>query len=646
MKLKRLLIYTALGLAFLSPVMLTSCGNSSAKEDNQVDPVEPEDPTEPIDEEEPSDDSTPTIYLAGDSTVKTYNTDQYIAGWGQYMDLFLDDIEVKNWAHGGRSSRSFINEGRLYDIPGSSFTFSENGGNSIGDEIKEGDYLFIQFGHNDDNTKFLSSPASNYSTVYDRMVQLGTPDSNGIYPTTEAEKVATTSLPTAYTEYADDSAEASALATIQKYGSTYYSYDNGTYKWYLKQYIDFARDKGATPVLVTPVARVSFDSDGNIKSGPGLHGEDFAYVKAVRQLAEEEGCLLMDMFAETKNMLETATQSQANYLMALKPNGLTGEWRKGYDYAYQNTDEGYEGIEATHYNKYGAYLTAAAMAKELLENKDVITTSKETITFDTRIETTPEDYIDPSNLMTRATVSKLEGLFTTVEVTNPNRTSLAASEIDPLIEALPSLDEINNENYEAIGEDCVEIRKKIAEVNVDDKSGITLLSTLEAVEAKVALLVEANRPTPTSTVVTNFESLTANSTITTATTLGDFTIVGTEAKEITVKANGTSFTHNGIDYTTTKCLSMGGSATYGTARYVEFTTSAACSVTVVCQSTGTAARAASIVSSSSTSTVLGTFTAGTTATKTTVDLTTAGTYQIGSTGSGIYIYAIIIEYFN
>ena len=266
MKLKRLLIYTALGLAFLSPVMLTSCGNSSAKEDNQVDPVEPEDPTEPIDEEEPSDDSTPTIYLAGDSTVKTYNTDQYIAGWGQYMDLFLDDIEVKNCAQGGRSSRSFINEGRLYDIPGSSFTFSENGGNSIGDEIKEGDYLFIQFGHNDDNTKFLSSPASNYSTVYDRMVQLGTPDSNGIYPTTEAEKVATTSLPTAYTEYASDSAEASALATIQKYGSTYYSYDNGTYKWYLKQYIDFARDKGATPVLVTPVARVSFDSDGNIKS--------------------------------------------------------------------------------------------------------------------------------------------------------------------------------------------------------------------------------------------------------------------------------------------------------------------------------------------------------------------------------------------
>ena len=33
---------------------------------------------------------TPTIYLAGDSTVKTYNDSQFIGGWGQYLDLFLE----------------------------------------------------------------------------------------------------------------------------------------------------------------------------------------------------------------------------------------------------------------------------------------------------------------------------------------------------------------------------------------------------------------------------------------------------------------------------------------------------------------------------------------------------------------------------
>ena len=49
-------------------------------------------------------DSTPTIFLAGDSTVKTYNDNQFIGGWGQYLDKFLDDMtkigydfnEIKN----------------------------------------------------------------------------------------------------------------------------------------------------------------------------------------------------------------------------------------------------------------------------------------------------------------------------------------------------------------------------------------------------------------------------------------------------------------------------------------------------------------------------------------------------------------------
>ena len=52
------------------------------------------------------------IFLAGDSTVKTYKDAQFIGGWGQFLDLFLDDLEVINCANGGRSSRSVINEGR------------------------------------------------------------------------------------------------------------------------------------------------------------------------------------------------------------------------------------------------------------------------------------------------------------------------------------------------------------------------------------------------------------------------------------------------------------------------------------------------------------------------------------------------------
>ena len=327
----------------------------------------------------PDTDKTPTIFLAGDSTVKTYEDNQYIGGWGQFLGLFLsDEIIVKNAAHGGRSSRSFINEGRLYDIPGSSYSFSQNGGNSIGDEIQAGDYLFIQFGHNDDNTK----AASSYSTMYDRMVPLGEPDANGIYPVIPAEKTSTAALPEEYTSKATDAEEKAALAEIAKYGSEYYAYGSGTYKWYLKQYIDFARENGAIPVLVTPVARVKF-SGSEIIGGAGLHGENFAYVEAVRQLAEEEDCLLIDLFADSKTLLETATSTYANYLMALKPNELTGTWPLGYDSAYGNVDAGYTGIEATHYNKYGAYLQAAFVAEHILSDKDIFS-------FADKVLTTPE----------------------------------------------------------------------------------------------------------------------------------------------------------------------------------------------------------------------------------------------------------------
>ena len=88
--------------------------------------------------------STPTIYIAGDSTVKTYADDQFIAGWGQYLSYFLSsDVPVVNAAQGGRSSRSFINENRLYAIENDPYKFGENGGNPIMSTIKKGDYLFF-----------------------------------------------------------------------------------------------------------------------------------------------------------------------------------------------------------------------------------------------------------------------------------------------------------------------------------------------------------------------------------------------------------------------------------------------------------------------------------------------------------------------
>lgn len=78
-----------------------------------------------------------TIFLAGDSTVSDYApTKAPMMGWGQRLGSYFDDsVVIRNEAYPGRSSKSFIREGRLRPIE---------------DAIAAGDYLLIQFGHNDE----------------------------------------------------------------------------------------------------------------------------------------------------------------------------------------------------------------------------------------------------------------------------------------------------------------------------------------------------------------------------------------------------------------------------------------------------------------------------------------------------------------
>lgn len=573
----------------------------------------------------------PTIFLAGDSTVKTYEDGQYIAGWGQYLSLFLDEeITVINAAHGGRSSRSFINEGRLYDISGNDYTFSQNGGNSIGDEIQAGDYLFIQFGHNDDASKI-----SNYTTIYDRMVPLGEPDANGIYPTTPAQKQPTTFLPTEYTSKATDAEEANALQTIAKYGSEYYAYGSGTYKWYLKQYIDFARSVGAIPVLVTPVARVKFSGDVII-GGAGLHGENFAYVEAVRQLAAEENCLLIDLFAESKSILETATSEYASYLMALKPNELTGPWPTGYDASYGNTASGYTGVESTHYNKYGAFLQAAKVAEHILANA-------EDYIFADKVLTSPDAYVDPSNLMSKNTVAAVEALFNDVNVTNPEREYLSPNVVIALIAALEVRGEVTQENYLDIGAECERIRLVYASLNIDDKPLVANLATLEAYEATVEEFVVANRPEPTKVVVFNADQL-SQSTYDSTVVEGEFTLVATADKKMDKKSSKVNFIYGGENYSLNYGLSVGGKASFGSNRYVSFTVDGPCTITVAVRSSGSDTRTLTLVNEAKQT--IGSFEAPSAVAVSSINIDTAGTYSVGSAGSGMYIYMIIIEYFE
>ena len=76
------------------------------------------------------------IFIASDSTAQDYKPDKYPqSGWGTMLRCAVGpDVTIENRAIGGRSTNSFIREGRL---------------DKIAAELRKGDTLLIQFGHND-----------------------------------------------------------------------------------------------------------------------------------------------------------------------------------------------------------------------------------------------------------------------------------------------------------------------------------------------------------------------------------------------------------------------------------------------------------------------------------------------------------------
>ncbi|MCY7822553.1 pectinesterase family protein [Bacillus spizizenii] len=257
------------------------------------------------------------IYVAGDSTVKTYGSSSGSGGWGEYLQSFFNDdkVNIVNYANGGRSSRSFINEGSL---------------DKIASTITAGDYLLIQFGHND--------AANQTGYLLDRFVSMGEPDKNGMYPSVPGVKEATPE-------------------SLSKYGPEYYPYTSGTFKWYLQQYIDVARKSGATPILATPVSRQYFNSNGTIKphhdatdtTTGTITTSNNAYVRAVEQLGEEQGVEVINMFDLTKDSYEKAYKNDP-----AASNGDSPVARAIMNLA-----------DSTHNNKIGGFYNGGLLAKEI-----------------------------------------------------------------------------------------------------------------------------------------------------------------------------------------------------------------------------------------------------------------------------------------
>ncbi|WP_240930331.1 fibronectin type III domain-containing protein [Isoptericola sp. BMS4] len=213
---------------------------------------------------------TPTAYIAGDSTVQTY--DPYWApqaGWGQMLERFVsDDVTVDNHAIGGRSSKNFISQGRL---------------DTVLREIRPGDYLYVQFGHND--------------------------ASYGV----------------------DDRFAAPA-----------------DYRNYLRTFVEGARQRGATPILVTPVSRRSYDEDGRANvSFP-------EYVREASELAAETGTPLVDLSASSRAYLTEIGPEEAKSVFLHVPAGV-----------YPNRPDGT--TDDTHFQEYGAIQMARLVALDTAE---------------------------------------------------------------------------------------------------------------------------------------------------------------------------------------------------------------------------------------------------------------------------------------
>lgn len=300
------------------------------------------------------------IFLAGDSLVQDYTEEEFIAGWGQYLKTYFDsDTNVYNYGKGGRSTRLFINEGRLEVIDA---------------QIQAGDYLLIEFCHNDDASK-------EYKTMFNRLTELGEPDAEGRFPLIPGERMPKEYIPDTYLQklYADEKItdKEAVLNGVRKMfadypGQKYYPYsphaEKGSYKWFLKQFIDVAREHGAIPVLVTAPARTVFDTTGHIKDGAGLHGgNDFCYIRAMRQLAQETHTPLLDLFAASVALFEKVGEDKVHFLTSIKSGCNKGSWPTDFDKEIKKKETV---SEDTHVNKYGAYLLTKAMISLICENNN------------------------------------------------------------------------------------------------------------------------------------------------------------------------------------------------------------------------------------------------------------------------------------
>ena len=219
-----------------------------------------------------SADAQMTVYLAGDSTCANKTVDKRPeTGWGEMLQQYFDPTKVKivNEAQNGRSTKSFIADGRWRGIV---------------DRLQKGDWVFVEFGHNDEKR---DKPAV-YASPND-------------------------------------------------------------YKANLVRFIKETRAKGATPVLLTPLARRKFENDVLVKT----HGE---YPDAVKTVGREQGVAVIDMESKSAAVLTRyGNDGSRKLFLQLKP-GENPNYPTGVE-------------DNTHFNPKGAGEMAALTVEGIREDR-------------------------------------------------------------------------------------------------------------------------------------------------------------------------------------------------------------------------------------------------------------------------------------
>lgn len=254
------------------------------------------------------------IHTIGDSTMATYDENTTVTrGWGQmFQQFFKGDVTVNNRAKNGASSKSFYQEAAYWQ--------------SVKKQIEAGDYVLIQFAHNDEKTSGCDGDE----------------------------------LKAYYKSIGD---ETKAAATDYR-GTT----ASGTYKEYLRKYIEETRALGATPVLVGAICRKYFDGatirrngrhdlgdkfdllkDGTLTTGNKVAADDhtYDYPYQMKQVAEEMGVQYLDLTTATKELYESYGDAKANELL-------------------------FDGNGSTHTSAMGATLIAR-LAAQLMQKAGILT---------------------------------------------------------------------------------------------------------------------------------------------------------------------------------------------------------------------------------------------------------------------------------